>query len=69
MNPATNEAYQVANTGETGHGYELELFRGKWMDDLCIQEILDDEESDRQVELDREDKELRAKLGFRTSFS
>ena len=68
MNPSTLASYQSANASETGHGYELILFRGEWLDKLCIDEILDREEDLRQADLDQRDQELRAKMGFRTSY-
>ena len=69
MEPATNQPYQVANYGEVGHGYELKDFRGVKLCKWCIEQIQDDEHSAKQVELDQRDQELRAKLGYRKSYS
>lgn len=69
MEPTSLEDYQSENNGEVGHGYELKLFRGRYLCKLCIEKIEDDEESQRQVELDNRDQELRSKCGFRRSYS
>ena len=70
LEPSSVLPYQVpSDTGEVGHGFELESFRGQNLCKWCIETIEDDEESAKQVELDRRDQELRAKLGYRKSYS
>ena len=70
MEPTVVQPYQVpSDTGEVGHGYELKDFRGQKLCKWCIEQIQDDDESLKQNELDRKDQELRAKLGYRKSYS
>jgi hypothetical protein len=69
MEPTVNQPYQVPNYGEVGHGFELKDYRGQKICKWCIEQIQDDEESEKQVELDSRDQELRAKLGYRKSYS
>lgn len=69
MVPTVNQPYQVTNTGEVGHGFELKEFRGQRICKWCIEQLQDDDESAVQVDLDNRDQELRAKLGYRKSYS
>ena len=49
---------------EDGSGYELTLFRGKYLCDICINEIKMDEESLDMAANHRREERFRSRAGF-----
>ena len=58
-----SKAYDAA-TANPGRGFNLELFRGRWLEKLSIVEIEDIEAAELAVEEDRSDREFLSKMGF-----
>lgn len=63
-NPPTGSKPYDAATAIPGRGFQLELFRGRWLEKLSIIEIEDDEAADIAVEEDRSDRQFLSKMGF-----
>ena len=51
-------------TANPARGFQLEKFRGVWLEKLSIVEIEDNEASQRAVEEDRSDREFLSRMGF-----
>lgn len=64
QNPGGGSKPYDAATANPGRGYDLELFRGRWLEKLSIVEIEDNEASEQAVEEDRSDREFLSKMGF-----
>ena len=58
-----------ADTANAANGYQLEKFRGVWLDKLSIVQIEDLEAADIAVIQDNDDREFRSKMGFITDGS
>jgi hypothetical protein len=64
QNPGGGSKPYDSATANPARGYDLELFRGKWLEKLSIVEIEDDEAAEQAVEEDRSDREFLSKMGF-----
>ena len=52
------------NSGYEGSGYELQYFRGQYLDHLSIIEILDKEAAEEMVRESYLDREFLSRMGF-----
>jgi hypothetical protein len=66
--PSPGSAFAAA-TDSLGNGYELELFRGQYLERLSIVEILDREAGEQEALEHNLDQELLSRYGFGTDGS